>query len=91
VPHAGRFCVHKLAVYSLRSGFDNPKREKDVHQAALLAAALVERHEFLLDQAIRAADKSLRAKARKGTRRAIELLGEANPEATRRLETLLRT
>src|SRR5258708_31765610 len=40
VPHAGRFCIQKLAVYELRS--DAAKREKDIAQSALLAAALAE-------------------------------------------------
>jgi len=88
VPHAGRFCVHKLAVYSLRGGLGNPKREKDVFQAALLAAALAREQEFLLDEAIKATDKALRAKLRPGTRRVLELLGEHHPDAARRLEAL---
>jgi len=88
VPHAGRFCVHKLAVYSLRSGIGNPKREKDLIQAALLAAALAQNQEFLLDEAIKAADKALRAKLRPGARRVLELLGDDRPEASRRIEAL---
>ena len=39
VPHAGWYCLHKLALYALRTGADNPKREKDVLQAAVLAQA----------------------------------------------------
>lgn len=37
VPHAGWFCRHKLALYALRTGADNPKREKEVLQTAVLA------------------------------------------------------
>jgi len=80
VPHAGRFCVHKLAVYSLRSGFDHPKREKDVFQAALIAAALAREQEFLLTDAIGEMDRGLRAKAKAGARRALALL-EDSPAA----------
>lgn len=88
VPHAGRFCVHKLAVYSLRSGKDNPKREKDVFQAALLAAALAEDRDFMLLDAIEGMDKALRAKAKAGAKRALELLDTSHPEAARQLEAL---
>jgi YD repeat-containing protein len=88
VPHAGRFCVHKLALYALRGGVGNPKREKDVLQAALLAAALSQGQEFLLDEAIKAADRTLRAKASPGVKRALDLLGDEHPEAARRIEAL---
>ena len=52
VPHAGWFCLHKLALYSLRTGADNPKREKDVLQAAVMAQALAQKNDFLLTEAI---------------------------------------
>lgn len=89
VPHAGRFCVHKLAVYSLRGGLGNAKREKDVLQAALLAAALAQGQEFLLDEAIHAMDKALRVRVRAGAKRVLGLLGENHPEAARRIEALI--
>jgi len=88
VPHPGRFCVHKLAVYSLRSGFDAARREKDVAQAALLAATLAREQEFLFADAVEAMDRGLRAKVRAGARRALSLL--ADPEAAALIEPLAR-
>ena len=88
VPHAGRFCVHKLAVYSLRAGANNPKSHKDVAQAALLAAAIAQEQDFLLHDAIADMEKPLRAKAKAGARRAIELLQTEHPEAVSLLQDL---
>jgi hypothetical protein len=88
VPHPGRFCVHKLAVYSLRSGHDNPKREKDAFQAALIAKAAARQQEFLLNDAISEMDRGLRAKARAGARRVISLL--EGSEAAALIEPLAR-
>ncbi len=86
IPHAGRFCVHKLAVYSLRS--DSAKREKDVGQAALLAAVLAEHNDFLLIDAIEAMDRTLRSKVKPGAQRALVLLGSEHVAATRLLAAL---
>src|SRR5687767_11884617 len=36
VPHAGRFALHKLAVYALRSPGEDAKRAKDLDQATTL-------------------------------------------------------
>lgn len=88
VPHAGRFCVHKLALYSLRGGGDNPKSQKDVSQAAILAVAIAGEQDFLLYDAIADMEKPLRAKAKAGARRAIALLEADHPEAASRLEML---
>jgi len=88
VPNAGRYCVHKLALYALRSGSDNPKRDKDAFHAAALAAAMAPEQEFVLHEAIDAAGKMIRAKARAGARRALEWLGDDHPEAASLLEPL---
>jgi len=88
VPHPGRYCVHKLAVYSLRSGKDNPKREKDVHQAALLAAAMAEDQDYMFAEAMAAAAKPLRAMAKAGAQRALKLLEADHPEAAEQLAVL---
>jgi YD repeat-containing protein len=88
VPHPGRFCLHKLALFRLRSASDSPKREKDVHQAAILAAALARDQEFLLLEARRAADSSLRSKLKSGAKRAMALLEDSSPEAAKFLESL---
>lgn len=87
VPNAGRLCVHKLALYSLRAG-DNPKSRKDVAQAALLAAAIANEQDFLLTDAIEAMDRSLRSKAKAGAGRAIELLEKEHQQAASLLEEL---
>src|SRR6266545_1334230 len=89
VPHAGRYCVHKLAVYALRSGSDNPKRDKDAFHAAALAAAIAPEQDFLLEEAIAAMRKPMRAKVRAGARRALEWLGENHAEAARLLQPLV--
>ena len=73
IPHAGRYCVHKLAVYGLRA--DAAKRDKDVQQAAMLAAVLVATQDFLLSEAIEAVNRSLRPKVRAGAAKAVSLLG----------------
>ena len=88
VPNAGRFCIHKLAVYALRSGSDNPKRDKDAFQAAALAAALAPEQDFALRDAIGAMDRTLRAKVRPGARRAMQWLGEGHTEAHELLESI---
>lgn len=88
VPHPGWFCLHKLALYELRTGGDNPKREKDVVQAAVLASALAQDQDFLLTEAIAGMDAKLRSKVKAGARRALALLKGAPAEAVRLLEPL---
>ena len=88
VPDAGRFCMHKLAVYSLRPASDSAKREKDAFQAAALAAAMVPDQDFLLEAAIEAMSRGLRTKVRPGARRAVKWLGAAHPEAAELIGTL---
>lgn len=88
VPHAGWFCLHKLALYALRTGADNPKREKDVMQAAVLAQALAQKSDFLLTAAIAGMDRKLKTRIRPGVKRALALLGDAAPEAAGLLEPL---
>ena len=88
VPHAGWFCLHKLALFSLRTGADNPKREKDVFQAAVLAKALAQKNDFLLIEAIDGMDSKLKSKIRPGAKRALALLGGGAPEAASLLERL---
>lgn len=89
VPHAGWYCLHKLALYALRTGADNPKREKDVLQAAVLAQALAQKNDFLLTEAIEGMDSKLKTKVRPGVKRALALIGDDAPEATGLLEPLL--
>ncbi len=88
IPHAGWFCLHKLALFSLRTGADNPKRQKDVLQGAMLAAALVRDQDFLLSEAIDGMDKAFRGKVKPGVKRALESIGTEFPEAANMLESL---
>jgi hypothetical protein len=81
VPHAGWFCLHKLALYTLRTGADNPKREKDVLQATVLAQALAHKNDFLLTEAIAGMDRKLKIRIRPGVKRALVLLGDDAHEA----------
>jgi hypothetical protein len=88
IPNAGRYCIHKLAVYAMRSASDNSKRDKDAFQAATLAAALAPEQDVLLLDAVDAMNKAIRAKARAGARRALEWLGGDRPEAAQVLERI---
>lgn len=88
VPHAGWFCLHKLALYALRPGADNPKREKDVFQAAVLAQALAQRNDFLLTEAIDGMDNKFKTRIRPGVKRALALPGDGAPEAANLLAPL---
>lgn len=87
VPHAGRYCVHKLALYSMRAGASS-KGHKDLQQAALLAAVLSQQAEYMLGDAIDAAGRMLRSKARPGARKLIDLLREEHPQAADLLKPL---
>jgi hypothetical protein len=78
-PHMGCRQVPPLAGHGARqgppghfpacTGEDNPKREKDVTQAAVLAAALARDQDFVLKEAIDAMDRTLRARAGRGQTR----------------------
>lgn len=88
VPHAGRFCIHKLAVHSLRAAGEEAKRQKDVLQAATLAAAIEGEREWLLAEAVGAASRTLRARIRPAARRASALISQHHPDAAARLAAL---
>ncbi|MBI3043878.1 MAG: hypothetical protein HYY78_13755 [Betaproteobacteria bacterium] len=88
VPHPGWYCLHKLALFELRTGSDNPKREKDLFQAVLLASALAQDQDFLLVEAIEGTDARLRSRLKAGVRRALALLKDGPAEAVRLLEPL---
>lgn len=88
VPHPGWFCLHKLALYALRTGADDPKRQKDVFQAAILASALAHEQDFLLAEAVESMDSKLRSRVKPGIKRALVLLKDGSSEAMRLLEPL---
>ena len=87
LPQPGRYCVHKLAVSVLRSS-GSAKSDKDILQAAVLAAVLSTTQEFALEEAIDEATRSLKQKARRGATQATRLLGDDYPEAVRLMERL---
>lgn len=88
VPHAGRFLIHKLAVSMLRASSDSAKREKDIAQAAILAAVLAQEQDFVLQEAIAAMNKALHARVKPAVRRARQLLQPGHPAAAQLLEQL---
>jgi len=88
VPHAGRFCIHKLAVHTLRGVTDSAKREKDIFQSAVLAAALAEEHDFFLHEAIEAMSRPLRSRVKLAAKRVSQMLQAQYPAAADILERL---
>jgi YD repeat-containing protein len=88
VPGAGRFCLHKLALYSMRKSSDGAKREKDILQAAALIAALNASQDYVIDEAAIALTDELRMLLKPGAKRAIELLAKDYGEAAERLGAL---
>lgn len=87
LPRPGRYCVHKLAVSALRAP-GSSKADKDVFQAAVLAAVLAVTREFELEEATDEANRVLRQKARRSAARAVHLLGKDYPEAVKLMERL---
>jgi hypothetical protein len=88
VPHAGRFCIHKFAVQTLRNSSDHPKREKDMYQAVMLTAILAQEQDFILREAIDAMNKPLRIRVKPAAIRAIKTLQTDHPAAAQMLEQL---
>ena len=88
VPSAGRFCLHKLALYSMRKASDGAKRDKDVFQAAVLMAALSADQDYVIDDAADALTVELRKLLKTGAQRAVELLTNDFGEAAERLRRL---
>ena len=88
VPHSGRFCIHKLAVHTLRAATDSAKREKDTFQAAVLAAALAEEHDFFLQEAIEAVSRPLRTRVKPAAKRVSQMLQAQYPAAAEMLAKL---
>jgi hypothetical protein len=88
VPHPGWLCLHKLVLYSVRTGGENPKREKDLLQAVVLASVLAQDQEFFLTDAIDGTDAKIRSRMKPGIKRALALLKDDSPEAARLIEPL---
>lgn len=83
VPRPERFTWHKMLVSELRADTSD-KRNKDLHQAAVLLAALAERDPTALGPAFEAI--GAKAKTRTGARRVLVLLEQAS--ASRAAELL---
>ncbi|MBM4256247.1 MAG: hypothetical protein FJ147_10155 [Deltaproteobacteria bacterium] len=88
LPHPGRYCVSKLAVSALRSA-GSAKSDKDILQAAVMAAVLSTARDFVLEEAIDEASRTLKQKAQRGATQAVRLLENHYPEAVRLLEHLM--
>ncbi|NIO09202.1 MAG: hypothetical protein GTO40_14800 [Deltaproteobacteria bacterium] len=88
VPNPGLFCLHKLAMFSLRPSADSSKREKDVLQAAALAAALMNEEDFRLAEAIDGINTAIRKRIRPGAKQAAKVLTDNYPEAAEIVATL---
>ena len=83
VPTPERFALHKLVVSQLRKGRDS-KSAKDVHQAAVLLAALGEQFPGAIQQAFDDLPKSARSSTIKAAPLALKLMGD-HPRAVEEL------
>lgn len=90
VPQPARYCLHKLAVADLRFGADNPKIEKDVIQAGILAAILVPEDPSALEDAAAAIPESMRKHVKKAFLKTRAALEHEHPEALSFLEHLIQ-
>ena len=87
VPSPQRLALHKL-YSSQRRGSQQEKSRKDLHQAAVLVAALEEDTPGLLGDALRRIPTAARATVRRGARAALRLLGENHAEGKALLERM---
>ena len=75
VPQPGRYAMHKLVVADIRSGADNPKVEKDLVQAGILAAILTSDDQEELLTAARDLTPAMRKHARNSLPRWRQIMG----------------
>lgn len=75
-PQPARYCLHKLAVANLRSGAENPKIEKDIAQASILAAILSEEDAGALESAAAAATPAMIRHMKKSLAKMAPMLAE---------------
>lgn len=73
-PTPARYCVHKLIVASLRASTSAPKADKELAQAAVLAAVLSEKFPANLADAVASLGPQARKRVRQSARRAAALL-----------------
>jgi hypothetical protein len=86
VPVPEKFAVHKLLVSQLRVG-KGEKSRKDIHQAAILIAALCELHPGAIEEAFGKTPVSSRSKIRKSLAEAAKLLAD-HPAALEEIERI---
>jgi len=79
-PQPARYCLHKLVVADLRSGAENPKIEKDIAQASILAAILADEDPGALESAAAAATPAMFKHMKKAFTKMVPMLTEY-PEA----------
>jgi hypothetical protein len=73
-PNPARYCLHKLAIAALRTGNENPKVEKDLIQAGMLAAILATEDAGMLESAASPLPMPMRKHIRKSLPRLEKLL-----------------
>jgi hypothetical protein len=80
VPNPARFAIHKLIVSTLRSNTSALKDEKDLHQAATLIHAVLQKHPTDLDDAAAALDSKGRKRAASAAVNALAAKLDISPE-----------
>ncbi len=80
VPNPARFAIHKLIVSTLRSKTSALKDEKDLHQAATLIHAVLQKHPTDLDDAAAALDSKGRKRAASAAVNALAAKLDISPE-----------
>jgi hypothetical protein len=88
-PQPARYCLHKLALANLRSGTDNPKIEKDLIQAAILAAILANEDAGALETAVDAVPPAMKKHVAKSMPKLEEMLRGEHAAAAALMRHLL--
>jgi hypothetical protein len=88
-PPPARYCFHKLVVADMRSGLENPKKDKDTAQAGILAAILHEEDPDSLVEAANAMTSTMVKHAKKTLLQLEKLLAGHYPAALDRMQSLL--
>jgi hypothetical protein len=88
-PHPARYGLHKLVVAALRSGRENPKIEKDVVQAGILAAIMAEEDPDALEEAAADLTIPMAKQARKTLPRLERILAAEYPAALELVQRLV--
>lgn len=81
VPRAGRYALHKLLVADLRTGAENPKIEKDLSQAGILAAILAEEDPAELEDAAGALTPTMKKHIRRSMPKWAKMMSGEYPDA----------